>query len=82
MEPSDRDQLARDQTIDILSRKGSGGGFGPSELKSLKDAVIEHLQRGGDLNYGLSLVNPSMNTFAPSIRLTLSLELPKEATDE
>lgn len=74
------DQLARLQTLDILSAKSGQGGFGPKELKALKDAMVGHVNSGGDLNHSMSFVNSSLSTFAPSIRLTLSLELPKQVS--
>jgi len=73
------DAIAREQTIDLLRRSAANGGFDGRSIKDLKAAVIEHIESGGSLNYGLSIVNPSLSTFAPSIRLTLSLEMPKEA---
>mgnify|MGYP000889358550 CR=1 FL=1 len=79
MSERDLDAIARDQTIDILRRSAANGGFDGGSVKELKAALVEHIQAGGDLDYGLSIVNPSLSTFAPSIRLTLSLEMPKEA---
>lgn len=78
MDKAELDALARKQAIDILERTSDVGGFGPAGLKSLKATMRKHIIEGGSLNQSYSITIHSLSNFAPTIRLTLSIELPKE----
>lgn len=73
---SDPEANARHITLELL-RRTTQGGFRPTELRRLKDAMIAHVEGGGSLDKSLTIVNPSLGN-SPDISLTLTIAMPKE----